>query len=318
MANRRPWLFPLIAVVIVLVAGIGSLAYLYYRATPAPGTGVITVQEGSNVTVNYIGTFGSGPEIGRIFDTSIYSIGSNPAYPKALDFHARSVANSTPLPVHIGASTPSGGYTVGNTSFIQVVSGFWEGILGMEINSTRVVSVPPDLGYGPIDSACESVQPLVESIPVIQTITGASFSASYPGITAANGVEFTDPHFGWTDQIMAANTSYVTLQSLPYVGETSSPAGWPVQVTSISQVANGTGEITVRNLLTPDEAGHLQGNDYLGTGPCSSANNNQFIVSNVDLGNGTYTENYNQEVQGQTLIFTITVVQYFAPGVTTE
>jgi hypothetical protein len=89
-------------------------------------------------------------------------------------------------------------------------------------------------------------------------------------------------------------------------------------VTSISQVANGTGEITVRNLLTPDEAGHLQGNDYLGTGPCSSANNNQFIVSNVDLGNGTYTENYNQEVQGQTLIFTITVVQYFAPGVTTE
>lgn len=310
---ERGWILTVVVIVLIVAAGIGGGAALWLRfKSEMPTTPVVTVAPGTNVTVNYIGVFGSGPEQGRIFDTSNYSIASNPAYPKALDFHSRGPkANYTPLAVYVGGSTPSGGYTLGNLTFIQVVTGFWQAIIGMEPNSTRTVVLPPSLGYGPVDPACVATQPLVQTVPAIQTLPGITFQKSYPGITAATGEEFTDPFYGWTDQILNANASFVTIQRLPYVGQTTNLSGWPVVVSNVQATSNGTGAITIRNILSPSEAGHLQGYDYLGTGPCSSSNNKQFIVTNVDLAAGTFTENFNPEVQGQTLIFTISVVDYF-------
>jgi len=308
---QQSWILSVVVIVVLVLAGVGSAAYVYLKEKPSPSNRVQVV-EGSNVTVNYIGLFGSGPEAGRIFDTSIYGIGSNPAYAKALEYHERGPAkNYTPLPVYVGGSTPSGGYTLGNLSFIQVVPGFWQGIVGMQPNTTRTVVIPPSLGYGPTDPACVLTEPLVQTLPAMQTLPGITFQKSFPGITAATGEEFSDPLYGWTDQILSANASYVTLQRLPYVGQTTELSGWPVTVTSVQGNTNGTGIITVQNELSPAQAGHLLGNDYLGTGPCSSSNNHQFIVTDVNLAAGTFTENFNPEVQGQTLIFTITVVGYW-------
>lgn len=317
MANRR-WLVPLVIVVVAIVAIAGSLTFLYFHNSVTAPSSPVRAAAGANATVNYIGIFGSGPEEGKVFDTSIYSIAINNAqYPKALQFSLRGgAANYTPLGVYLGASTPSGGYTLGNDTFVGVVTGFWEGILGMTANQTKTVVVPPDLGYGPTDPACLATQPLIQTIPQTQTMTGIAFQAAYPGITAADGREFSDPHYGWTDEILSANSSFVTVEAFPYVGQIVSPGGWPIEVTAIHSTPNGTGAITLTNELTPGDAGHLQGKDFLGTGPCSSTSNGKFIVTAVNVGNGTFTENYNEEVQGQTLIFIITLVDYFPIGTT--
>src|SRR4029077_19573441 len=117
----------------------------------------------------------------------------------------------TPLAVFVGPSTPSGGYTLGNLTFIQVVPGFWQGIVGMSPNTTRTIVVPEAQGYGATNPTCVATRPLVTTLPVLQTYAGVEFQKIYPGITARVGYEFTDPHYGWSDQLLSANSSYVTV-----------------------------------------------------------------------------------------------------------
>jgi FKBP-type peptidyl-prolyl cis-trans isomerase 2 len=277
--------------------------------------GPLTVAVGDNVTVNYIGIFGSGSDAGRVFDTSIYSVSVNQAaYPKSLEYSPRaSVANYTPLPVHVGGSTPQGGYSLGGQSYIQVVTGFWQGLVGLPGNQTKAVVVPPLLGYGPQNPACIAKEPLSFQLPVLQTMPGTTFQKAYPSELATTGTEFRDPHYGWNVLILSANASFVTIENLATPGMTSSPAGWPVLVSNVTSTANGSGAITLVNELDPSSAGRVVGTDYLGNGPCSSAANGKFIVSAVDLANGTYTVDYNSEVSGQTLIFFVTVVNIYVP-----
>lgn len=306
----------LVLVVLVLIAGGAAAGFVYLHDKPSAAPAVTTVQVGDNVTVNYIGIFGSGPEAGKVFDTSLYAVATNNiAYPKSLQYHARgpSASNYTTLDVHVGGNTPSSGYSLGGLSFIQVVTGFWTGLVGATPNLTRTITVPPALGYGPTNPACLATKPLSYTIPVLQTIPGTTFSKAYPGVEATTGVQFPDPHMGWPVLILGANASFVTIENLPPLGWKASPSGWPVEVTNITSTSNGSGRITLVNEIQPTQAGLLLGTDYLGTGPCTSQSSGKFIVSAVNLTAGTYTENFNQEVQGQTLIFLVTVVDLFHP-----
>ncbi|MCI4367852.1 MAG: hypothetical protein L3K08_08875, partial [Thermoplasmata archaeon] len=150
---------------------------------------------------------------------------------------------------------------------------------------------------------------------IVRTMPGNQFQKLYPGALAATGSQFSDPHYGWTILVLSANSSYVTIENLPHVGESASPAGWPVVVTNITATANGSGSITMVNQLGPAQAGHLLGKDFLGTGPCTSQVGGTFIVSGVDPGRGVYTADFNPqgELQGQTLIFVVTVIDDFPP-----
>ncbi|HZY70103.1 MAG TPA: hypothetical protein VFF67_03890 [Thermoplasmata archaeon] len=315
MVEKFSWVPAIILIVIIAVAGGGSAIFVYYHNVVHPAAAPLVVVEGVNVTVNYIGIFGSGPEEGKVFDTSLYSVGSNDAaYAKSLEFHARGIAkNYTPLDVHVGGNTPSSGYTLGNYSFIQVVTGFWQGLLGLPGNETHTVVVPPNLGYGPKNPACIAEQPLTYTLPVLEMLPGPTFSHQYPGIVATTGASFNDPRYGWPVLILSANASFVTIENEPSVGTTASPAGWPVLVTSVTSTGNGTGTITLENQLSSSQAGHLLGKDFAGTGPCTTQAHGQFIVTAVDPANGTYTEDYNTEVTGQTLLFDVTVVDIFLP-----
>ncbi|HEY6238369.1 MAG TPA: FKBP-type peptidyl-prolyl cis-trans isomerase, partial [Thermoplasmata archaeon] len=258
----------------------------------------------------------SGPEQGKVFDTSIFAVANDAvSYPKSIEYHARgpSASNYTTLAVHVGGKTPSSGYTVGSLSFIQVVTGFWQGLVGIAPNQTRAVIVPPNLGYGPTNPSCVATKPLSYTVPIVQTYSGPAFSKKYPGIIAATGAQFSDPRLGWPILILSANASFVTVENLPSVGWSVSPSGWPVDVTNITSTPNGTGQITLENQLFPSQAGLLVGKDYEGKGPCTTQSSGTFIVTAVNLLDGTYTENFNAEVQGQTLIFLVTVVNVF-PG----
>jgi FKBP-type peptidyl-prolyl cis-trans isomerase 2 len=303
-------------VVVVIAAGAGAAALSYFERPKSTASNPVA-EVGDNVSVNYIGIFGSGPEAGRVFDTSFYAVATDSStYPKSLEYHPRgpSPANYSTLGVHVGPNTPASGYTVGNKTFVGVVPGFWQGVVGASPNQTRTIVVPPNLGYGPKNPACIATRPLVEHLPLLVSMPGSQFTKLYPGVVAATGTIFTVPHYGWTGMVLSANSSFVSVENLPTVGETSSPAGWPLEVSSISSTANGTGDITLVNELNPAQAGTILGTDFLGTGPCTSQAHGQFIVTAIDPVHGTYTEDFNTEVTGQTLIFQVTIVDLYEPG----
>lgn len=314
MAERSSFTVLAILVVVVLVAAGIAAGVVYFLERPKSPAAPQVVDLGDNVTVNYIGTFGSGAEAGRVFDTSIYAVGhDNASYPKALQYgRTGGPKNFTPLPVFVGPNAPSAGYTIGNLTFIGVVPGFWQGLVGLPVGETRVVDVPPALGYGPLNTACVATEPLVQHLPVVETLAPTAFTAAFPGDTATVGATFPDPHYHWPVTVLGSNATSVTLENLAHIGDNATPAGWPVVVTAVNSSVNGSGFITLQNQLSPSQAGHIEGFDFAGTGPCSSSSHGKFIVSAVNPVTGTYTENFNQEVQGETLIFTVTIVAFYS------
>jgi FKBP-type peptidyl-prolyl cis-trans isomerase 2 len=316
MAAPEPSRLLLVVLVVVVVVAAGGFAgYFYYKDRPSSAPSVLTVQEGDNVTVNYIGIFGSGPDQGHVFDTSLYAVATNDAsYPKSLEYEPRgAVANYTPLPVFVGPTTPQNGYSVGGLSYISVVTGFWQGLIGLRGNVTHSINVPPNLGYGAANPGCVANYPLVQHLPVDQTYSLSEFKAAYPTVSIATGSTFEEPHYLWSVLVLSVNATSVVTENLAAVGDTASPSGWPVLVTAVNSTANGTGVITIQNELNPSEAGLTVGNDFTGTGPCASSSNDRFIVTAVNLTAGTYTANFNSEVTGETLIFQVTVVDIHTP-----
>jgi FKBP-type peptidyl-prolyl cis-trans isomerase 2 len=293
-----------LVVIVLIVAGVGA-GLLYEANHPKKPGSPTAVVVGDNVTVNYIGLFGSGPEKGKVFDTSIKSVAQdNVTYPKSLEYTPRNSTGYTPLPVHVGPKTAKGGDTVNGVSYGSVVTGFWEGLIGLSVNVSRSVTVPPGEGYGPLNTSCLRTAPLVQKIPVEVSYTPAAFAKAYPGVTAATGNTFTDPTYDWSDRIASANSSAVVVSRDPTAGETVKPFGWTVLVSNVT-----SSQITLESELTPSSVGSVLGNEA-GTTVCSST---KFIVWSVDLSAGTFVENYNREVDGETLIFIVTVVTIVPP-----
>jgi FKBP-type peptidyl-prolyl cis-trans isomerase 2 len=307
MAEPGPSRILLVILVVIAIVGAGVGVWgANYLLHPKPQSAILTVQLGDNATVNYIGSFASGPEAGRTFDTSIFSVyQNNVTYPKSLYFpatHSGNPANYTPLPTHIG---PSGQYTIGNLSFGTTVTGFWQGLLGMAGNQTRYLVIPPDLGYGPLDPACTSTQPLAFTVPVYVNIPAGQFSSQFPGVTAASGTMFKDPTYGWTDLILSVNATTVVVNHLPTLGQMTAYGNWNISVTNLSSTT-----ISVENLITPGNFGRILGT-FTTPQTCSGQSQAHYLISSVNLGAGTYTINWNTEVTGQTLVFRVTVIDIF-------
>ncbi len=307
MAEPKPsrWLLVFLVVVGLVAAGAGAWG-IYYYTTPRPQSGLLTVELGDNATVDYIGMFGSGPQSGKVFDTSIYSIyQNNVSYPKSLYFastHSSNPANYTPLPTHIG---PTGSYTIGNLTFGTTVTGFWTGLIGMHGNQTRYIIIPAGLGYGPLDPACLATEPLRYTVPVTVPLSAANFATTYPGVSATSGTMFTDPVYGWTDLVLSANSTAVVVQHLPTLGQTTAFGAWNITVTNLSSTT-----ITVENLITPSNYARLLGTFATGRA-CGGSTSDHYLINSVSPNAGTYTINWNSEVTGQTLIFRVTVIDIF-------
>ena len=80
MVEKQPSRIVLAILIVVVIAAAGVGAALVYEFNkPKSAASILVVREGDNVTVNYIGEFGSGPQTGRVFDTSIYAVGVNNA-----------------------------------------------------------------------------------------------------------------------------------------------------------------------------------------------------------------------------------------------
>jgi hypothetical protein len=95
-----------------------------------------TVQIGDRIQVDYIGLNLNG----LIIDTSLEEIAKNSSYPKAEEFTLRPSYN--PLKMVMGETDPEP-----SDEYILVIEGFWKEIIGMKVNETRVVRVPPEMAY---------------------------------------------------------------------------------------------------------------------------------------------------------------------------
>jgi FKBP-type peptidyl-prolyl cis-trans isomerase 2 len=85
----------------------------------------LVARNGDTVSVHYVGKFPGG----QVFDTSMRSEAEKAGvFNPARDYK--------PIPVVLGAH--------------QVISGFENALVGMKVNETKEVTIPPELGYGKV------------------------------------------------------------------------------------------------------------------------------------------------------------------------
>jgi len=270
--------------VLLLVAVILGVYYAYI--VPRFGTPPLRAAPGDDVQVNYIGAF---EETALVFDTSLESVArDNATYPKAVTFNFRS-------------SWSTYNFRLGDPTDAQrPVPGFERGIYNMADGETRTIVVPPELGYGSANPALIDVNPLLESVPVRLTMNNTEFLVRYQ-TQAFSGMNVTDPFWRW-NAFVSVSGNIITVTNSPDPGQIVRPYGlWDAQIVSIDDAANsGEGIILVRHLLDPSMANHVAQK--------SSDGQVMFILTDVDPEAGSYTLDYNREVVGRTLIFTVTMV----------
>jgi FKBP-type peptidyl-prolyl cis-trans isomerase 2 len=281
----------IILIVVLLLSASSVVILLSIGQNTASARKVVN---GDNIKVNYVGKLADG----RVFDTSFYSVASNDAlYPKSLSFGLR--ANTTYVPLQ---------FTVGSGNLIK---GFEAGVIGMSLNQTKVIAIPPSLGYGLMNLSRLSTFTLTDSAPVFVTMNLTVFQQTY-NVTPEARLTVTDPVWGWFAQVIQvnANADQVEVQNMPIVGDrlavygtpsASVPTGWYADVVSIDSTANGgAGVIVIQHLLTASDAGKVQGADIRGN----------FIVDQIDPATGIARKNYNDELVGVTIYFTVTLYSF--------
>jgi hypothetical protein len=123
---------------LIATTGLGNTAELWVNTSLVLDFNDTKVVEGNMIKLDYIGVF---PE-GLMFDTSVFDAANNSDLPKTLDFQPKPPSAYTPFGVYAGPSDPD------NTDdYHQVIDGFWEGAIGLKVNETTVVRIPPEKAY---------------------------------------------------------------------------------------------------------------------------------------------------------------------------
>ena len=149
------------------------------------------VKVGDNVSVDYTGH----TEDGKVFDTSIESVAKqNGLYDPQRTYQ--------PL-----------NFTVGKG---QLIKGFDDGVIGMNVGDKKTLTVSPDNGYGQIDPSKIQVIPIVQSIPITATISkflevpAGQFNSSFgSNHTIGDNVNIPNTNINLTVKSFGTNVSLV-------------------------------------------------------------------------------------------------------------
>lgn len=282
---ERKW-YALVAVLIIACAAGGG--YYWYSQKKEEEKKELYVEMGDKVVVDYIGRFSDG----SVFDTSNYSVAvDNVSYPKSPSFKMREASDYQPLRVKVGTA-PEGEY-------ITVIEGFREALLGMKVGDKKTAIVPPEKGYGFKDPSLIVEKTLIESIQMRYEWNESKFT-DYFGKSPLDGLVVKDPKWGWNVTVFATYGDRVIFYFTPEPGEIVSPFGWEIKVLSIDSTANnGSGEIKIQHLIKPSQIGKLRAQDFEGR---------DFYLISLNPKAGTFTIDYNEQTRGNTLIFTITLL----------
>lgn len=276
-------------IAVLLIIGVAGGGYYWYTSQQkTEERKVLFVEQDDKVEVDYIGRFVDL----SVFDTSIYSVAiDNVSYPKSPAFNMREPSAYVPLKVKVGTA-PEGEYTT-------VIEGFREALIGMKVGDTRTAVIPPEKGYGFKDPALIVEKSLVESIPMFYRWNESKF-IEYFGKSPDIGLVVKDPKWGWNVTVFSHDGNYVFFHFTPRVGEIVTPFGWEIKVVGVDSTANnGTGEIKIQHLIKPSQVNRLHAKDFQGR---------DFYLIGLNTEKGTFTIDYNEQVKGNTLIFTITVL----------
>lgn len=282
LAREESALSDWIVLLALVIAVIIVLGVYYVVFTVRPSAPPVRVQQGDQISVDYIGSFQSS---GLVFDTSIQSVGAdNATYPKAFSFSWKS--SWSPLQ-----------FTIGDHS---VVTGFDQGVRGLSLGQTTTIIVAPALGYGPSTPGAIVLHNIIETVPVRVTMNESAFQKYY-GQVALSDTNVTDPVYGWSATVSILN-GLVTVTNSPYPSEPIHPYGaWGAVVLSVDDTANnGTGVITVQNHVDPSMVDKVGG---------KTPDGKTFYLAAVDPSGGTYTVDFDKQVVGRTLVFQVSLVQ---------
>ncbi|MFP4170069.1 MAG: FKBP-type peptidyl-prolyl cis-trans isomerase [Methanomassiliicoccales archaeon] len=284
----------LIILVGVLMVSASSVAILLYdtgQSSRSPD--VVTAERGDTVRVDYVGRL---PDE-RVFDTSQWKVASDDAlYPKSLNFDQGNQSDYRPLEFQIGDG--------------KMIQGFENGVIGMKENQTKELEIPPSQGYGEMNQSKLVERSYRQSIPVFEDMTFAQYAEEF-STSPVVGQTLQDPMWKWDVTVLSANrdadlvrvfNSPELNQEYPVFGQGSGEdTGWNIKVTSFDSSADqGQGEIVIRHMVDPEDGRHLKGIDMEGE---------EFILEEVDPESNTLVLNYNREVVGVTLTFTVTLVE---------
>jgi FKBP-type peptidyl-prolyl cis-trans isomerase 2 len=277
--------FIILCVAVGLVVAGAAIGYgVLFDTQKGASTFAYTVKNGDQVTVDYVGMF----EDGTVFDTSIENIANNNAlYPKSLTYTPRE--DYLPLAFTVGLG--------------EMIAGFDSGVVGMATNQTKTLTIPPEEGYGYPDESLIETMSMTVSKPIYEWTTNTTNFETKYFVPAELGTTARSAEYGWniTVNFIDPISDIVRIKNEPHLHEkTSLYLGWYSEVISIDTTANGgEGEIIVKHMLTPEDAGKLVSTDEAGRA---------FTVINVNTDSNIITIDYNTEVVGKTLIFKVTVV----------
>ena len=286
----------IIVVVLLVTSTVG--AYVLLFTDPAAGG----VGDGDTLMVDYTGKFADG----RVFDTSLYSVANDSDVPKSLFFSMK--GNETrynPLEMKIGGWTSSG---------MRMIPGFEEGVRGMKVGETKTFNVSVAQGYGDLDPKLKKVMKLEDTMVAKQTLSKAEFKAMFGHDPVAGGINNAKHSLFGIDARYHIEGNNVVVEFNPSIDQTyqacasGDAKGWSVKVTSIKD-----GVITLKHQLTEDDNFMVRGYDQAGfsyTNPQTQKTEvkRDLFIDEVDVDAGTFVMNYDREVKGRVLTFTVTLV----------
>lgn len=181
---------------------------------------IMTVENGDAVEVDYTGRL----ESGEVFDTTHAGIAKNASVPKTSWFGERPFYE--PLEFIVGAGT--------------MIGGFDEAVVGMKMNETNTVEIPPEKAYGLYDPS------LVEAVPIIQEIqktmqirkfmefTTEEFQRNFGSVNMTQGQTFNVPGTNFNASVYYTTGDMAVVEMLPKQGDVIRMYEYPWNSTVVS------------------------------------------------------------------------------------
>ncbi|MGA1866815.1 MAG: FKBP-type peptidyl-prolyl cis-trans isomerase [Thermoplasmatota archaeon] len=289
-----------IGLVILVFAGLAGMTYIDEEGWPwekeEDEKEILLIQEGDEISVDYVGRFvGTAGEPGAVFDTSIPEIARNTSIPKSKGFTARSTYDDLTFKVGDG----------------QMIQGFDEAVLGKKEGQTFTVAIPPAKGYGDAHDELILTVNSTQTMTLKETLDRARFEMLYPAVDLERVSTFTHPFWGWDVSVVSFDIEEVQIWHQPLYSHKYKGFPWNVTVVDISTERNvitlyhNIDEIQKTTKVTFESAQLYD--PYWAEEALGLDQPEPPVEAWVTSVGGAITIDFNKEVAGRLLVFTITI-----------